>query len=260
MEFRPCIDIHNGKVKQIVGSSLKDAGSFAVDNYVSEKGGAYYANLFKEYGLKGGHIILLNKEGTEYFEATRKVAFDALTQYPGALQIGGGITCDNAYMYLEAGAQAVIVTSYVFNDGVINWDRLEKLKNTVGKEHIVLDLSCRRVEDKYYIATNRWQNISDEELSVSLMEKLTDYSCEYLIHAVDVEGKSNGIEEKLVSNISVFDKIPVTYAGGVSSLADIELLGRLCNGKMNVTVGSALDIYGGPLNFGDVVNCCRNFN
>ena len=135
MEFRPCIDIHNGQVKQIVGSSLKDVGSFAKENFVAEQDAAYFARLYKNLGIKGGHIILLNKEGTEYYEATKAQALSALAAYPGGLQVGGGITAENAGEYLEAGARQVVVTSYVFSDGKVDYERLDRLREAVGKEH-----------------------------------------------------------------------------------------------------------------------------
>ena len=70
MEFRPCIDIHNGKIKQIVGSSLRDEGNQAEENFVSEQDGAFYANFYKKDNIKGGHIILLNSKESEYYEKT----------------------------------------------------------------------------------------------------------------------------------------------------------------------------------------------
>ena len=162
MQFRPCIDIHNGKVKQIVGSSLQDRGSLATENFVSEQDAAFYADLYKRQGITGGHIILLNPQGSEYYEATKQQAIDALNAYPGGLQVGGGITADNAGGFIRAGASAVIVTSYVFKDGRVNYENLDKIYQTVGKEHLVLDLSCRYREmpddrSGYYIVTDRWQ-------------------------------------------------------------------------------------------------------
>ena len=102
MKFRPCIDIHNGKVKQIVGSSLKDENDKAVENYVSEKDSSYYAQMYKRDGLTGGHIIRLNSAGSEYFEATKRAAVMALGTYYKGMQIGGGINADNAGDYLAS--------------------------------------------------------------------------------------------------------------------------------------------------------------
>ena len=162
MKFRPCIDIHNGKVKQIVGGSLKDEGNQAQENFVSEQDAAFYASLYKEKGLKGGHIILLNSADSEYFQATKAQAMLALDAYLGGLQIGGGVNPDNAADYLAAGASHVIVTSYVFRDGHISWKNLEKMVDAAGKEHLVLDLSCRKKEDAYYVVTDRWQKFTEE--------------------------------------------------------------------------------------------------
>ena len=243
MEFRPCIDIHNGKVKQIVGGSLRDEGSQARENFVSEQDAAFYAGLYQRQGIRGGHVILLNKEGTEYFEATRQQALSALRAYPGGLQIGGGIRDDNAADYLNAGASAVIVTSYVFRDGQMNWKNLKKLETAVGADHLVLDVSCRRKGDDYYIVTDRWQKFTDVVLTPSVLDEL----------AVDVEGKAEGIEEPLVRMLGSWDGIPVTYAGGVGSFDDLRKLKELGQNRLNVTIGSALDLFGGPMNYEETV-------
>ena len=249
MRFRPCIDIHNGNVKQIVGSSLSDKGDTANDNYISENGGAYYAKLYKDHGLKGGHIIILNPESSPYYRDDLNVAFDALKEYPGGLQIGGGINDSNAGSFLDAGASHVIVTSFVFKNGIINYDNLKKLYNAVGKDKLVLDLSCRRKDGEYLIVTDRWQRFTDTVLDISLMEKLSLYCDEFLIHAVDVEGKSNGIEPYVAKLIGKNSIIPVTYAGGIHSFDDIEILRELSSGMADFTIGSALDIFGGNMSF-----------
>ena len=249
MEFRPCIDIHNGKVKQIVGGSLRDEGSQARENFVSEQDAAFYAELYQRQGIHGGHVILLNKEGTEYFESTRQQALSALRAYPGGLQLGGGIRDDNAADYLNAGASAVIVTSYVFRDGQMNWENLKKLEAAVGADHLVLDVSCRRKGDDYYIVTDRWQKFTEEIVTLELMEKLGSYCDEFLVHAVDVEGKAHGVETELAELLGQYTAHPVTYAGGVGSMADIEELRRAGQGRLDVTVGSALDIFGGSIPF-----------
>lgn len=254
MHFRPCIDIHNGKVKQIVGGSLKDQGDFAKENFVSEMDAGFYADLYQQKELKGGHIILLNGKDSPYYEATKEQALLALQTYPQGLQIGGGITPENAEEYLEAGAEKVIVTSYVFQDGQVNFENLEKLKKTVGKEHLVLDLSCRKKGDQYWIVTNRWQNFTQVALTTENIDLFKEYASEFLIHAVDVEGKAQGIEEQVVSILEKEMKdLSVTYAGGVRSMEDLKTLYRLGRGKIDVTVGSALDIFGGMLVFEDVV-------
>lgn len=253
MQFRPCIDIHNGKVKQIVGGSLKDTENQAKENFVSVQDASFYANMYKKSKITGGHIILLNKAGTQYYEEDVQQAKLALEAYPGGLQIGGGICGDNAKEFLQYGASHVIVTSYVFSDGRINYDRLKELVSIVGKEHLVLDLSCRKKENQYYIVTDRWQKFTDEVISKETIEKLQEYADEFLIHAVDVEGKANGIEKELVSLLSEYGDIPITYAGGVGSYDDIELLRELSGGKLNVTIGSALDLFGGSLEYDRII-------
>ena len=258
MEFRPCIDIHNGRVKQIVGGSLKDKDNQAEENFVSQMDGAFYANMYKKAGIRGGHIILLNPVTSEYYEATRAQALLALHSYPGGLQIGGGITADNAAQFIEAGASHVIVTSYVFNNGRIDYNNLEKLVDAVGKSHLVLDLSCRKKDDSYYIVTDRWQKFTDEVITEELLDELSQYCYEFLIHAVDVEGKASGIEKELVSLLGDWGKIPLTYAGGVHSFEDLRLIKKLGHNRVNVTIGSALDLFGGSMKFEDVIAFCGN--
>ena len=256
MEFRPCIDIHNGKVKQIVGGSLKDEGNQSEENFVSEQDAAFFAKLYQKHGIKGGHIILLNPKGSEYYNETRKQALNALQAYPGGMQIGGGITAENAAEFLEAGASHVIVTSYVFKDGNINYENLEKLVQVTGKEHLVLDLSCRKQEDGYYIVTDRWQKFTDEKVTIELLERLSQYADEFLVHAVDVEGKAAGIEKELAILLGGWSKIPITYAGGVGSMEDLRELKELGKNNLNVTVGSALDLFGGKMKFEKVLSLC----
>lgn len=257
MEFRPCIDIHNGKVKQIVGSSLEDEGNWAKENFVSEKDADFFAEFYKNEGLKGGHVILLNKRDSTYYEETKAQALKALRAYPGGLQVGGGITADNAGEFIKAGASHVIVTSYVFSHGEINYDHLRKLKDAVGKEHIVLDLSCRKHHRHYYVVTDRWQTFTKEEVTVELLEQLSEYCDEFLIHAADVEGKSQGVDKELLEILSAYDKNPVTYAGGVSDYDDIELIQTVGKGRLNVTIGSSLDLFGGDLNYETVKQMCQ---
>ena len=256
MRFRPCIDIHNGKVKQIVGGSLRDSGDEARENYISSQGAEYFAQLYKEDGLKGGHVILLNPPSSDYFGATKRQALAALEAYPGGLQIGGGITAENAMEYLNEGASHVIVTSYVFSDGKIDYDHLEKLVDAVGKEHVVLDLSCRRMDEDedYYVVTDRWQKFTRERVRPELLDELAQYCDEFLVHAADVEGKTSGIERELVKLLGKWGKIPVTYAGGISEYDDIADIRELSDGKLNVTIGSALDLFGGPLNYETVLS------
>ena len=253
MEFRPCIDIHNGKVKQIVGGSLKDEGNMADENFVSGQDAVFYANLYKKEGFRGGHIIFLfNARDCVYYVASLNLALGALQAYPGGLQVGGGITAENAEEFLTAGASHVIVTSYVFCDGKIQIDRLKKLRNAVGKEHLVLDLSCRKKDGKYYIVTDRWQRFTEQSITEDLLEQLAGYCDEFLVHAVDVEGKASGIEEELVRLLGSWGKIPVTYAGGVGDFEDLARLKKLGKNMLNVTIGSALDLFGGKIPYAEL--------
>lgn len=254
MQFRPCIDIHNGAVKQIVGGSLKDTDNQAEENFVSEYNAAFYARLYQKLKLKGGHIILLNHKESSFFEATRRQALEALRAYPQGLMVGGGIDSENAKEYLDAGASHVIVTSYVFKDGEINIANLEKLVKTVGKEHIVLDLSCRKINGAYYIVTDRWQKATNVILNCETLDYFSEFCDEFLIHAVDVEGKNSGIEKEVVKLLGDWAKIPITYAGGVHNFADLDLLKKLGRDKMDVTIGSALDLFGGSMNFQKILD------
>lgn len=252
MKFRPCIDIHNGKVKQIVGGSLTDLKDQAEENFVSEQDAAFYAQLYRKEGLQGGHVILLNGKDSPYYEATRQQALQALQAYPKGLQIGGGVNPENAQEYLEAGASHVIVTSYVFKDGEISWEKLEKMEQAAGREHLVLDLSCRKKGDKYFVVTDRWQKFTDVPVTLELMKKLGDHCDEFLVHAVDVEGKANGVETELAELLSEYTDHPVTYAGGVGSMKDIQDLRIYGKDRLDVTVGSALDLFGGSILFSEL--------
>lgn len=253
MEFRPCIDIHNGKVKQIVGGTLKDQGDMAAENFVSEQDAPFYAKLYQSYRIRGGHIILLNGKDSPHYEATKLQALAALQVYPGGMQVGGGIIAENAHEFLRAGASHVIVTSYVFRDGKVDYERLEKLVQAVGKEHLVLDLSCRKKDGAYYIVTDRWQKFTEERVTVELLDRLYQYADEFLIHAVDVEGKASGIERELVELLGSWNRIPVTYAGGIGSFQNLEELAEWGQHHLNYTIGSALDLFGGTMKFEDVL-------
>lgn len=254
MRFRPCIDIHNGKVKQIVGGSLLDQGNQAEENFVSEQDAAFYANLYKENGITGGHIILLNPETSKYYPETKRQALLALSAYPGGLQVGGGIRDDNAQEYLDAGASHVIVTSFVFKNGEINYENLHKIVQAVGKERLVLDLSCRKRDGQYYIVTDRWQKFTNVPITLALLKEMTQYCDEFLIHAVDVEGKASGIEGELVELLAQLDNFPVTYAGGVGSLVNLKELKEKGKNKIDVTIGSALDLFGGDMKLEEVLH------
>lgn len=254
MKFRPCIDIHNGKVKQIVGSSLleKDGESLATDNFVSGQDAEFYAKLYKDYGLLGGHVIILNSPDDIAYKDTLKEAQAALLAYPGGLQIGGGVNDKNAKDFIEMGASQVIVTSFVFHEGHIDMERLQSLVSAVGPEHIVLDLSAKRVGDDYRVATNRWQTISDESVTPALLKQLSPYCHEFLIHASDVEGKKSGIDCDLLNILSEWDGNTITYAGGIKDMEDIDKINTIGGGRIDFTVGSALDLFGGTLNFKEI--------
>lgn len=235
-KFRPCIDLHQGQVKQIVGGSLNDQG--AQTNFVSTYDATYYAELYKQHNLTGGHVIALGPGNKEQ-------ALNALQSWSGGLQFGGGINADNAADFLAAGASHLIVTSYLFEDGQFSWKRLEKIKAITGKERLVLDLSCRKSGDSWYIATNRWQTVTALEVNRENLAKLSEHCAEFLIHAADVEGLQAGIDEALVSLLGEACQIPVTYAGGARSLDDLKRVNELSNGRVDLTIGSALDIFGG---------------
>ena len=252
MRFRPCIDIHNGKIKQIVGGSLLDQGDFATENFVSEKDGTFYGKLYKENHLNGGHIIMLNARDSKYYEEDKVQALKALKAFEGGLQIGGGITDENAKEFIESGASHVIVTSFVFAGGKVHYDRLDALKEQVGREHLVLDLSCRKRDDKYYITTDRWQKFTEEELTIELLHKLESWCDEYLIHGVDVEGKASGTEEDLVRMLAAWNGLPITYAGGIGSMEDLREFARISGEKLDYTIGSALDLFGGKIPYAEL--------
>jgi phosphoribosylformimino-5-aminoimidazole carboxamide ribotide isomerase len=245
MKFRPCIDIHDGKVKQIVGSTLRD-GAQPVTNFETQLPPSHFAGLYKEDGLNGGHVIMLGK-GNE------AAALDALRAFPGGMQVGGGITPENAGAFLDAGASHVIVTSYVFSAGTLHRDRLSELVRAVGRERLVLDLSCIRKGSRYVVVTDRWQRETGLELSAPLFEDLAESCDEFLIHAAHVEGMRRGIDEELASLLGEWAVRPITYAGGVRSLDDLEIADAAGKGRIDVTVGSALDLFGGALAYRDVV-------
>ncbi|MHB8811431.1 MAG: phosphoribosylformimino-5-aminoimidazole carboxamide ribotide isomerase [Desulfobulbaceae bacterium] len=239
MRFRPCIDLHGGRVKQIVGSTLQDGSSDTLrTNFSSDLPPSYYASRYREDNLPGGHVIMLGP-GNE------SAALDALRAWPDGLQLGGGITLDNASWWLEQGASHVIVTSYVFHHGLLDEERLDRLAELVGRERLVLDLSCRWRDDGYYVVTDRWQKFTSLQVSGPTLERLAGFCDEFLVHAVDVEGKCMGVDEKLIRLLAAHATIPITYAGGVASMADLELIRDAGHGRLDATVGSALDIFGG---------------
>ena len=240
MLFRPCIDLHEGKVKQIIGSTLHDNQSSLQTNFVASESPAYFAQLYKKDNLHGGHVIMLGPGN----EAAAK---EALAAYPDALHIGGGINPDNAASWLDAGAAKVIVTSYIFPNHEFSREALQKISTAASPEKLVLDLSCKKEAGKYVVACNRWQNLTSLVLDKESIEDLSNYCSEFLIHAVDLEGKQGGIDLELVAFLADNIDLPVTYAGGVSSLEDIAKIEKIGKGKVDFTVGSALDIFGGKL-------------
>ncbi len=263
MKIRPCIDIHNGRVKQIIGSTLTDPGTVHAapgsvvmqgpgENFVSDRGAGYYAGIYKKEHLPGGHIILLDPvSDTGMYEADLSEAIQALKIFPEGMQIGGGITAENAPVFLAYGASHVIVTSYVFHDGRLDPERLNKLKAAAGRERLVLDLSCRKKEDgTYYVVTDRWQKFTDLPVSVRTLELLAGECGEFLVHAADVEGKKMGIDLELCRILGTFASaagFPVVYAGGIHSYDDLDLAASVSDAAVDVTVGSALDLFGGSL-------------
>lgn len=234
--FRPCIDLHQGKVKQIVGGSLNDQG--AKTNYVSPYNAAYYASLYQTHGLTGGHVIALGP-------GNKDEALNALKAWPQGLQFGGGVTDENASEFLQAGATHVIVTSFLFEGGHLSADRLDRIRKEVGAERLVLDLSCRRTDAGWQIATDRWQTITETAINRETLTELAGHCSEFLIHAADVEGLQAGIDTELVTLLGEISPLPVTYAGGARSLQDLQLVNELSQGKVDLTIGSALDIFGG---------------
>ena len=247
MRFRPCIDLHDGRVKQIVGSSLGEDHAALRTNFASELPPAHYAELYRRDNLLGGHVIMLGS-GNE------AAAREALAAWPGGLQVGGGITDANAVQWLEAGASHVIVTSHVFHDGLLDRERLTALTQLVGRERLVLDLSCRWRQDGYYVVTNRWQKFTSLRISAQVLEDLARCCAEFLVHAVDVEGKCMGIDSRLLELLASSVPVPTTYAGGVAGWADLEQIRSSGGGRIDVTVGSALDIFGGSgLRYDEVV-------
>jgi phosphoribosylformimino-5-aminoimidazole carboxamide ribotide isomerase len=255
MRFRPCIDIHGGKVKQIVGGTLSDkrGDGALITNFETDQSPARFALMYKKENLRGGHVIMLGPGNEE-------AAIEALSAWPGGMHVGGGINPANAKRFLEAGASHVIVTSYVFCDGMIRWERLDELLKVVPKERFVLDLSCRVSNDDYVVVTDRWQKLTNEKLSGELLTRLSTYCDEFLVHAADVEGLKRGVDQTLIQLLADTSPIPAVYAGGVRDLGDMDVIERLGGGRVDATVGSSLDIFGGTLRFADVVAWHRERN
>lgn len=241
--FRPCIDIHDGRVKQIVGGSLRDEGPGPTENFVAREGAGYFAQRYKQDSLGGGHVIKLGRG-----EANDNAAREALAAWPGGMQIGGGITADNAGEWLEAGASHVIVTSWLFEGPALSMQRVAALSKQVGKERVVIDLSCRQVgEGDWRVATNRWQTVTETPIDEATLHRLAEHCDEFLVHAADVEGKCEGIDEALVARLGALSPIACTYAGGARDIADLGRVEELSDGRVDLTYGSALDLFGGSL-------------
>jgi phosphoribosylformimino-5-aminoimidazole carboxamide ribotide isomerase len=207
-------------------------------NFVSEKPPRWFAEQYRQDQLLGGHVIALGP-GNE------AAAREALGAWPGGLQYGGGVNADNAAAWLDAGAAHVIVTSWVFRAGRLEWERLAELVRRIGRERLVLDLSCRKRGDDYFVVTDRWQNYTDLKLGAETFATLAQHCAEFLVHAVDVEGLCQGIDEELVARLADWSPLPTTYAGGAKSLADLETVERLGRRRIDLTIGSALDLFGG---------------
>ena len=255
MRFRPCIDLHEGKVKQIVGSTLVDGDpGWLQTNFSADAAPSWFAELYKNDDLDGGHIIMLGPGNEE-------AASQALAAWPGGMQVGGGITGANAVNWLDRGASHVIVTSWVFRDGHIDLARLRELVSETGRERLVLDLSCRKRHEDYYIVTDRWQKFTEVTINEDTLGELANYCDEFLVHAADVEGKCSGVEEQLISLLERFSPIPTTYAGGVRNLDDLELINRIGRGRLDATIGSALDIFGGSsISYAEAVQYHKTIN
>jgi phosphoribosylformimino-5-aminoimidazole carboxamide ribotide isomerase len=251
LRFRPCIDLHQGKVKQIVGETLTHDNQNVIENFVSKLDSSHYAKMYQKDRLQGGHIIMLGG-GNE------AAAIQALQAYPGGMQIGGGITADNAAGYLEMGASHIIVTSYVFRNGELNMPNLQAIVAEIGKEKLVIDLSCKERDGKWFVVTNQWTTFSDFEVNSTNIRGLEQYCSEFLVHAVDVEGKQSGIQKTLASQLAQWVNNPTTYAGGARSIADLQVFNSLTGGKLDITIGSALDIFGGTLPYKQVVEYCAS--
>ncbi len=252
MRFRPCIDLREGRVVQIIGSSLIDKNSETLKtNFETDRSPGDFAKMYKEDNLPGGHVISLGPGNEE-------AALSALHSYPGGFHIGGGITPQNAVAYLDAGASHVIVTSYVFSNGRIDMEKLKLLQGTVGKNQLVLDLSCRKKGADFWIVTDRWQKFTNEIISPEILNQLAGCCDEFLVHGVDVEGKMEGIQTELIEILGKHSPIPVTYAGGVKTLSDLDLVKEVGQNSVDLTIGSALDIFGGNIPYRSVVEWFQN--
>lgn len=251
MRIRPCIDLHEGKVKQVVGGTITDDRSSLIENFVSEKSPEYYATKYKNDNLAGGHIIKLGP-------GNDSAAIEALKAFPGGMQIGGGLNPKNCKLFLDAGASHIIVTSYIFSNGKFSDENLKKMVDTIGKDKLVIDLSCRKRDNDYFVVTDRWQKFTSMKIEESNISYLAKYCDEFLIHAADVEGLRKGYDKNLVNLLSDISPITTTYAGGIRSLVDVEEFKKDSFDKLDATVGSALDLFGGNLSYEKLVEWQNN--
>ncbi|KAF6005708.1 hypothetical protein HII12_005282 [Brettanomyces bruxellensis] len=239
-----CIDIHGGKVKQIVGGTLNQddteqskntCKSNLETNFVSEKSSSYYAKLYEEHGIIRTHVIKLGS-----LEENNRVAIEALKAWPKHLQIGGGINDTNAKYWIQQGADKVIVTSWLFPKGQFDKSRLERISQLVGKEHLVVDLSyfdAGGVEQGRLLSYSR-----GTARNSSFMQLMLKAFCK-------------GIDQELVAKLAEWCTSPIVYAGGAKSIDDLKLVDKLSHGRVDLTFGSALDLFGGKLvRFKD---CCK---
>ncbi|MCC5844941.1 MAG: phosphoribosylformimino-5-aminoimidazole carboxamide ribotide isomerase [Verrucomicrobia bacterium] len=244
--FRPCIDLHNGRVKQIVGGTLRNEDEPRT-NFVSPNGADWFANRYREDNLTGGHVIQLGPGNQEAAE-------QALAAWPKGLQLGGGIREDNALAWLENGADKIIVTSWLFDEHArFQPKRMEQLARLVGPEHLVIDLSCRGRFPDWRVAMNRWQTPTDLAVNAETLAFMADFCSEFLIHAADVEGLKAGMDEDLIRMLGAESPLPVTYAGGASRFEDLARTESLSQGRVDLTIGSALDLFGGTIPYADCV-------
>ncbi|WVR05060.1 phosphoribosylformimino-5-aminoimidazole carboxamide ribotide isomerase [Kwoniella sp. DSM 27419] len=253
-QFRPCIDLHQGVVKQIVGGTLDLTaadGQGPKENFVASKPPSYYAELYRANQLTGGHIIKLGPKNDE-------AAIEALEAWPGGMQVGGSITEANAQEWLDKGASKVIITSYLFPEGRFDEGRLSRLSEAVGRDRLVVDISCRKREAGWIVAMNGWKTLTDMHVTQESIKLIEKYCSELLIHAADVEGLCQGIDEELVSRLGEWVSVETTYAGGARDISDLALVDRLSNGKVDLTFGSSLDIFGGNgVRFDELVEADR---
>jgi phosphoribosylformimino-5-aminoimidazole carboxamide ribotide isomerase len=254
LRFRPCIDLRDGRVVQIVGGSLsEDKANGLVTNFETDLVASAFARMYREDNLTGGHVISLGRGNHDQ-------AISALKEFPGGMQYGGGVTDDNAKSYLDSGASHVIVTSHIFQDGEVNYEKLSQLKNIVSRKRLVIDLSCRKQGDDYWVVMDRWQTFTKVKIEYETVNRLAEYCDEFLVHGVDVEGRQTGVEYQLVDELAGIVPIPVTYAGGASQLTDLDNVRLKGHGKIDLTIGSALDIFGGSVKYSDVVAWQRDQN